>query len=386
MSVKRGAWRIGVVAMVVASSLAWGQASTTGASGGPDRRWLDTTVTPAERAKVDTLVGLPAPAWSDDMRWIGDAHPLEDLFGKVVVVQFWSRADRRGALRLDQLAELRGKSEDLVVIAVHTASGSQGVDQFVERRPVGAPVVIDANGSYAAALGVRSPLANLVIDRAGVVRYALLNPQGLAATTEALLAEPVPERSEGDETEAPAPQRPETRLPPRGSGPKRDASGFWADRITDSFFPEAEGRVESANDLRGKRGPDIQVERWVTAQPDATNKVIVLDFWATWCGPCVGSIPHKNQLQQAFPNEVQVIGVSAEPFETVRAWMPGKGVRYAIGVDTQRTMTRVVGNRFIPHAVVYSPDGVIRWQGDTRSLSKETLGKIVAASRRGASR
>jgi thiol-disulfide isomerase/thioredoxin len=364
----------------LASAMAFGSAALSQNGADVDRRWLDTTTTSAERERMTAMIGHAPPEFPASVRFVGDALSLDELRGKVVIVQFWSRSDRRSTLRLEQLAALGARSgEDLAIVAIHTQNQGEGVEQFLERRQVGVPVAIDADGAFAEALGVNSSLANLVIDRVGNARFALLNPTGLESAAELLLSEapPPPESTPGAGSPERAP--PTAKLPAK----KRDRSGFWAERIDDERFPAFDARVGNANDLRATKGPPIVVEEWLTPAPDARDKVVIVDFWATWCGPCIAAIPHMNALQQAFPGEALVIGISNEPVEKVRGWLPGKGIQYTIGVDTRQRMGGVVQNRTIPYAIVYSPDGVIRWQGHPNLLTEEDLRAIVEASRGG---
>ncbi len=72
------------------------------------------------------------------------------------------------------------------------------------------------------------------------------------------------------------------------------------------------------------------------------GKVILLDFWATWCGPCRESIPHLIQLYKAYqPNGFEVIGMSMD-----------KG-----DVEAVRNFVRAMD---IPYPVVITPDEVAR--------------------------
>jgi len=69
-----------------------------------------------------------------------------------------------------------------------------------------------------------------------------------------------------------------------------------------------------------KPAPPLNIKHWIQPreQPpsgwqDLTGKVVVIEFWATWCGPCVAAIPHLNELSRKFQNRgVQIISVSDE--------------------------------------------------------------------------
>lgn len=154
-------------------------------------------------------------------------------------------------------------------------------------------------------------------------------------------------------------------------------------------YPEWSGRVGGAKDLRGQRGPDVEVAQWITDVPDLDDRVIVIDFWATWCGPCVQAIPHMNELAMAFPDDVTVIGLSNEAAPQFEAGIqairrPVSRFDYSLALDPQARMQRAVQVRGIPHCIVMSRDGVVRWQGHPGRLTQDVLGQIVAADRGGA--
>lgn len=65
---------------------------------------------------------------------------------------------------------------------------------------------------------------------------------------------------------------------------------------------------------------------------DFRGKRVVLDFWATWCGPCRKEIPHFIRLANEIPgDQLQIIGISDEDPETVRSFSSQIGVNYLMG-------------------------------------------------------
>src|SRR5262245_61215466 len=77
----------------------------------------------------------------------------------------------------------------------------------------------------------------------------------------------------------------------------------------------------------GEPAPSLKVRKWLQtpSKPAAgwpSGKVVILEFWATWCAPCVGSIPHLNDLAEQFKDKpVQFIAVTDEREEVVQNFL-----------------------------------------------------------------
>jgi peroxiredoxin len=87
-------------------------------------------------------------------------------------------------------------------------------------------------------------------------------------------------------------------------------------------------------DWKGVAAPDFTVKTLDGAQlklSDLRGKRVIVDFWATWCPPCVKEIPHFIQLRKEFPEtELAILGISNEDEPTLREFVRRKGINYPI--------------------------------------------------------
>jgi thiol-disulfide isomerase/thioredoxin len=126
-----------------------------------------------------------------------------------------------------------------------------------------------------------------------------------------------------------------------------------------------------------KQAPSLVVESWVSSQPSTAGKFVLIDFWATWCGPCRQSIPHINQLHRKFSDRMVVIGLSNETPGEVRA-MKSPKMEYFSAVDTQARTARAFNVQSIPYVALIDPNGIVRWQGHPGSgLTEKTVEDLL---------
>ncbi|MBT3346391.1 MAG: TlpA family protein disulfide reductase [Gemmatimonadetes bacterium] len=141
-----------------------------------------------------------------------------------------------------------------------------------------------------------------------------------------------------------------------------------------ALFPD-EGSQGWPTPYLWKEAPELVVEKWLTDEPQIAGKFVILDFWATWCTPCLAMIPKLNQLQEQFGDRLVIIGISEEAEDVVRAFA-GLPIGYALAIDTKKRLQenyRVAG---LPYGVLIDPAGRVVYQG--YGLDAEIVRKVLA--------
>ena len=146
------------------------------------------------------------------------------------------------------------------------------------------------------------------------------------------------------------------------------------------------GRGETHEPKVGEDPPPLGLETILqaTAGTQASwaslkGKVVVLEFWATWCGPCIAAIPHFNEMADQFKDQpVQFIAITSEKDAVVAPFLKKKPMHAWVGLDTDQSMFKAYGVTGIPHTVVVDQEGKIAAITHPSSLSAQHLKDVLA--------
>lgn len=151
------------------------------------------------------------------------------------------------------------------------------------------------------------------------------------------------------------------------------------------------GQVRAELQL-GDAAPPLKIADWIKGDPVNLDEgqgknIYVVEFWATWCGPCRESIPHLTKVQKDYKdNNVIVIGVSDEPASTIEPFVRKMGERmeYTVAADrdqkTGEAYMAAAGLSGIPHAFIVGKDGKIAWHGHPLEKMESVLDQLIAGT------
>lgn len=142
----------------------------------------------------------------------------------------------------------------------------------------------------------------------------------------------------------------------------------------------------SAQFATGMPAPEIGLEELLQAPKGSEvsleslrGKVVVLDFWATWCMPCIRTMPHLNQMVEELKDEpVQFIAVTNESSAKIKSFLKRQEISAWIGIDSDRSMFRDYVVRGIPKTVVIDKEGKLAGVMHPAHLSSEMIRDLVA--------
>ena len=163
---------------------------------------------------------------------------------------------------------------------------------------------------------------------------------------------------------------------------------YWIALAVLAGFVLAPGRGEALG--LGDMAPALEIGEFVKGAPvdlsqGKGSNIYVIEFWATWCGPCRTSIPRLSAMQAKYKDKgVVVVGISDENAERVRPYVEdmGESMEYTIAVDknsaTSRSYMGGFGVNGIPHAFVIDKGGRIVWSGHPMNGLEQIVDQLIA--------
>ena len=111
---------------------------------------------------------------------------------------------------------------------------------------------------------------------------------------------------------------------------------------------------------------------------DYKSKVVILEFWATWCAPCIESFPHLEDLQKKFAADVKILAVTDETEERVTRFLQKRNLSLPVVIDTDQKVAGKFPHQTIPHTVVIDKAGLVRVIALPKMITDETIKKVIA--------
>lgn len=132
--------------------------------------------------------------------------------------------------------------------------------------------------------------------------------------------------------------------------------------------------------VSAKLNAQIKVSEFIQDSKIATkddNKLYFIDFWATWCGPCIHAKKYLGVLQKQFPSDFYIVSLSEENPLTVERFLEKKPTDLAVAIDYHSDTFDKYGVKVLPKGILFNAKGKVLWQGSSPELKPDIVSKFL---------
>ena len=298
-------------------------------------------------------IGKPAPEFEvQDLK--GEELSLEKYKGHVVLLDFWATWCGPCIAELPNVKKVYEKYKDqkFQIIGISLDRAQKPLETFVEKEKLGWVHHWDQGGQIANQYKVTGIPSMFLLDGQGVIRKAGLRGHALGTAVAELVEENL--TNPGGTPKI----TPESNSPPKSI----PATKLIKPNPQIEPVPHVNKKVQ---DWVGKPAPDFQVQD-LNGEELSLEKykgqIVLLDFWATWCPPCIKEIPKLKKVYEKYKDQkFQIIGVSLDrTMPPLAAYVQDEALAWVHYWDENRTVRNQYGVTAIPTAFLIDGEGTIR--------------------------
>jgi thiol-disulfide isomerase/thioredoxin len=137
-----------------------------------------------------------------------------------------------------------------------------------------------------------------------------------------------------------------------------------------TFMPKLFAQLDLSNELTiGQRCPDfyfacsLNTNKGSFHLSDFRHKLVILDFWETWCAPCVSALPHLDSLEKQFVGKIEILPITDQRKETVSALLNKnkylKNLMLKFITDDTIMRLKYFPARLVPHEIWIDGNGIV---------------------------
>ena len=287
----------------------------------------------------------------------GEALSLEKYRGQVVLLDFWATWCGPCIREIPSVKRTyeKYKDQNFQIIGISLDRSKEPLEAYIEKEELAWIHYWDNTGKIANLYNVQGIPSTFLIDGEGIIRKTDLSGHSLETAVAELVTENL------------------TKPNDTSTKTLEDGSRSQSIPATKLIKPDTTPQKEEVqkphradpSEWIGKPAPDFQVTNLkgeTLSLEEYRGQVVLLDFWATWCGPCITEMPKIKKTYEKYKDQqFQIIGISLdrskEPLET---YIEAEKLAWIHYWDESREIRTLYGVWGIPSAFLIDGEGIIR--------------------------
>ncbi len=149
------------------------------------------------------------------------------------------------------------------------------------------------------------------------------------------------------------------------------------------FWHDSEDQAAKHRELIGKPAPKIETAKWFQGEVTADamkDKVVLLDLWATWCGPCKAAMPHTDEMARKYADKGLVVAAICSDGDEafVPKFIAEKKLTVPMAWDNDAATFKAFKGQWYPTYVLIDKKGIVRAIGLNSESVEKAVEKVLA--------